>query len=91
MRPVLRSLWLAIHLAIGLCSSAPEALDLTDESQATLDMYGIGLPAGSHKLSVGPSVFGRQCLIARRLVQRGVRFIQICTPRSCGSWVWIIT
>jgi hypothetical protein len=51
MRPVLRSLWLAIHLAIGLCSSAPEAFDLTDESQATLDMYGIGLPAGSHKLT----------------------------------------
>ncbi|MCE2799209.1 MAG: DUF1501 domain-containing protein [Planctomycetaceae bacterium] len=65
------------EMAFQLQTSAPEALDLTDESQATLDMYGIGLPAGSHKLSVGPSVFGRQCLIARRLVQRGVRFIQI--------------
>jgi hypothetical protein len=65
------------ELAFQLQTSAPEALNLSDETQATLDMYGVHLPAGSHKLSVGPSVFGRQCLIARRLIERGVRFIQI--------------
>jgi uncharacterized protein (DUF1501 family) len=40
-------------------------------------MYGLTEPAGNHKLSLGPSVFGRQCLIARRLIERGVRFVQI--------------
>jgi hypothetical protein len=65
------------ELAFQLQTSAPEALNLSDEAQATLDMYGVHLPTGSHKLSVGPSVFGRQCLIARRLIERGVRFIQI--------------
>jgi Protein of unknown function (DUF1501) len=67
----------AYELAFQLQSSAPEALDLSGETQETLDMYGLNLPAGGHRLSVGPSVFGRQCLIARRLVERGVRFIQI--------------
>jgi len=67
----------AYELAFQLQSSAPEALDLSGETQETLDMYGLNLPAGGHRLSVGPAVFGRQCLIARRLVERGVRFIQI--------------
>ena len=40
-------------------------------------MYGLYDPKPSHKLSVGPAPFGRQCLIARRLIERGVRFVQI--------------
>jgi uncharacterized protein (DUF1501 family) len=40
-------------------------------------MYGIFDKKPSHKISVGPAHFGRQCLIARRLVERGVRFVQI--------------
>lgn len=57
--------------------SAPEALDVESESEATREMYGFFDPVGSHRLSVAPGVFGRQCLIARRLVERGVRFVQI--------------
>lgn len=65
------------ELAFQLQSSAPEALDLSQETQLTHEMYGLMEPAGNHKLSLGPSVFGRQCLIARRLIERGVRFVQI--------------
>jgi hypothetical protein len=65
------------ELAFQLQSAAPEALDLTAESEATRTLYGINSPKGSHPLTVGPAPFGRQCLVARRLVERGVRFIQI--------------
>ena len=66
------------ELAFQLQREAPEALDLSSESAATLEMYGAnqGRP-GDHPLALGPAPFGRQCLIARRLVERGVRFIQI--------------
>ena len=65
------------ELAFRLQATAPEALDLSQESEATKAMYGLNDPKGSHSLTVGPAPFGRQCLIARRLVERGVRFIQI--------------
>lgn len=65
------------ELAFALQSSAPEALDITRESEKTREMYGINESKGIHPISVGPAPFGRQCLIARRLVERGVRFIQI--------------
>ena len=49
--------------------SAGETLDLTRENQGTFNLYGIGRePTDS---------FGRRCLLARRLVERGVRFVQI--------------
>lgn len=65
------------ELAFQLQSSAPELQDLSGEDAATLELYGLNEPKGDHPLSLGPSVFGRQCLIARRLVERGVRFVQI--------------
>ena len=65
------------ELAFQLQSAAPEALDITAESEATRTLYGLNSPKGSHPLTVGPAPFGRQCLVARRLVERGVRFIQI--------------
>jgi len=65
------------ELAFQLQSSAPESLDLSQESRATLESYGIFDPKPEHKLAVGSAPFGRQCLIARRLVERGVRFVQI--------------
>ena len=40
-------------------------------------MYGLFDSYPPHRLAVGPAVFGRQCLIARRLIERGVRFVQI--------------
>lgn len=65
------------ELAFRLQAAAPEALDLSQESAETQAMYGLQDPKGNHPLTVGPAPFGRQCLIARRLVERGVRFIQI--------------
>jgi Protein of unknown function (DUF1501) len=67
----------AYELAFQLQSTAPAALDLSQESQATHDLYGLNDPKPQHKQSLGSGPFGRQCLIARRLVERGVRFVQI--------------
>ena len=50
-------------------SEAPDAVDLTQERQSVLDLYGIG------QAETDP--FGRKCLMARRLVERGVRFVQL--------------
>src|SRR5919109_641559 len=50
-------------------AEAPQTVDLSQETQATLDMYGVGREP-THE-------YGRNCLIARRLVERGVRFIQL--------------
>ena len=49
--------------------SAANVLDLSSETQATLDMYGIGQKATDS--------YGRRCLYARRLIERGVRFVQL--------------
>ncbi len=57
------------ELAFRMQSAAPEAVDLNRETQRTLDMYGVG-QTPTHE-------FGRNCLIARRLVERGVRFVQL--------------
>lgn len=57
------------ELAARMQISASDALDLSKETQSTLDMYGIGRePTDS---------YGRRCLMARRLVERGVRFVQL--------------
>ena len=58
----------AYEMAYRMQTSAPEAMDLKGESRATLDLYGVD-PAK-------PS-FARNCLLARRLVERGVRFVQL--------------
>ncbi len=66
------------ELAFRLQTTAPEALDLSQESPATLESYGVNAPKPDwHTLAQGPSAFGKQCLTARRLVERGVRFVQI--------------
>ena len=68
----------AYELAFELQMTAPEALDLSQETPETLALYGVNEPKPDwHKLALGPAPFGRQCLIARRLVERGVRFVQI--------------
>lgn len=64
-------------LAHRMQVSAKEALDLSSEDPRTLEMYGFNDPAPDHPLALAPGVFGRQCLIARRLVERDVRFVQI--------------
>ena len=53
----------------------PALMDLTSETQATLDGYGIGSGKATDR-------FGRQCLLARRLCESGVRFIEVTAPVS---------
>ncbi len=66
------------ELAFQLQNTAPEALDLSSETKHTLDMYGVHEPKPDfHRLALGPAPFGRQCLTARRFIERGVRFVQI--------------
>jgi hypothetical protein len=66
------------ELAFQLQRTAPEVMDLSQESRQTLEMYGLHQPRPTnHRLAYGPAHFGRQCLTARRLVERGVRFVQI--------------
>ena len=66
------------ELAFNMQAEAPEVLDLSTETQLTLEQYGITEPKPDwHSLALGPSTFGQQCLVARRMVERGVRFIQI--------------
>jgi hypothetical protein len=59
----------AYEMAYRMQTSAPELMDTSDESQATLDLYGIKDPKETS--------FARNCLLARRLVERGVRFVQL--------------
>jgi hypothetical protein len=66
------------ELAFNLQATAPEALDLSQEDERTLELYGVNEPKPEwHSLAQGPATFGRQCLTARRLVERGVRFVQL--------------
>ena len=59
----------AYELAFRMQAHAPEAVDLGSESAATRKLYGIDEPK--------TAVMGRNCLLARRLVERGVRFVQL--------------
>jgi hypothetical protein len=67
--PVLRARIKAYELAFGMQTAVPETLQLDKESAATQKLYG--LDQGNTRS------FGRLCLTARRLVERGVRFVQI--------------
>jgi hypothetical protein len=57
------------ELAFRMQSAAPEAVDLAKETRQTLDAYGVGKKPTDE--------FGRNCVTARRLVERGVRFVQL--------------
>jgi Protein of unknown function (DUF1501) len=57
------------ELAYRMQAEAPEAVDIGGEAQQTLDMYGVGQQPTDE--------YGRNCLVARRLVERGVRFVQL--------------
>lgn len=76
------------ELAFQLQRTAPESLDISEETAATQEMYGIFDPKPDHPLSIGPTHFGRQCLIARRLVERGVRFVQIYSGGGNQQTSW---
>ena len=64
------------ELAARLQTTAPEVLDLSGESETTLRMYGTHEPATAD--------FGRNCLVARRLLERGVRFVQLWSGADNG-------
>ncbi|HZK79544.1 MAG TPA: DUF1501 domain-containing protein [Humisphaera sp.] len=67
----------SFELAYRMQTSAPEAFDIANESAATKELYGVG--------NKDCDVFGKQCLTARRLVERGVRFVQIFAGRGVGG------
>jgi len=69
----------AYELAARMQLSAPPLVDFSNEQQSVLDLYGIGVKETND--------FGRQLLLARRMVEKGVRFIQIChAGGGNGSW-----
>ena len=80
----------SLEMAFRMQTEAAEAFDIRKESSAVFDLYGIdGVPqAGNQKDSKnvkrdrGPGANARKMLLARRLVQRGVRFVQVW----CGGW-----
>ncbi len=62
------------ELAFRMQGAAPELIDLSSETKATRDLYGIEAGAADR--------FGKMCLMARRMVERGVRYVQLI----CGGW-----
>jgi hypothetical protein len=68
------------ELAYRMQVAAPEALDLDRETEATRRLYGVENPRCRH--------FARQCLIARRMVERGVRFVQIYSGGEENERSW---
>jgi hypothetical protein len=73
----------SFELAFRMQTAAPEAFDITGESDATKKLYGVG---------DGPTdIFAKQCLLARRLTERGVRMVQVYHTQtskrsSCQLW-----
>ncbi len=76
--PALAARIKSFETAFGMQTEMPEALDLSKEDDKTLALYGLnrGQTDG----------FGWQCLVARRLVQRGVRFVEVIHTGSSGNW-----
>ena len=68
----------SFETAAGMQLAMPDVLDLTQETDATLGLYG--LEKGSSK------GFAWQCLVARRLVERGVRFVELIDVGSHDNW-----
>ncbi|XZE52090.1 DUF1501 domain-containing protein [Planctomycetaceae bacterium SH139] len=68
------------ELAYKMQTSAPEAVDLSQEDARTLDLYGITQERTED--------FGRRCLLARRLVERGVRFVQLYSGGAHNDDNW---
>ena len=68
------------EMAYRMQSAVPELADLSGESAGTRALYGVDDPLTAE--------YGRQCLLARRLVERGVRFVQCINPRVKGHDRW---
>jgi hypothetical protein len=76
--PLLAARMKSFETAFGMQAEMPEVFDLSRESKTTLDLYGLerGRTAG----------FAWQCLIARRLAERGVRFVELIDSGSSNNW-----
>ena len=70
----------AYDLAFRMQMEAPEVLDLGNEPQETLDLYGVGVEPTND--------YGRRCLLARRLVESGVRFVCVVSGGGPGNLQW---
>jgi hypothetical protein len=68
------------ELAWRMQNNAPAVLDLSQETQDTMALYGIGEKETDN--------FGRQCLMARRLCENGVRFVQVTSGAAGGASNW---
>ncbi len=73
----------SFELAFRMQAAAPEAFDVTNESPETKKLYGLDDPI--------TEIFGKQCLMARRLVERGVRMVQVYHTQNskranCQLW-----
>ncbi len=76
--PLLSARIKSFETAFGMQAEMPEVFDLSKEDDATLKLYG--LERGSTK------GFAWQCLVARRLAERGVRFVELIDVGSSGNW-----
>ena len=68
------------ELAARLQLSAPGLIEIDQESQVTRELYGIDKQPTAD--------FGRRCLMARRMIERGVRFVQVWSGHGGGSQNW---
>ena len=68
----------AFELAFRMQREAPEAFDLSRESASMHQLYGVG--------NAATDLFGRQCLLARRLLERGVRYVQLFDAPENNAW-----
>tara|TARA_R110002096_G_scaffold122929_3_gene266106 strand:+ start:21938 stop:23395 length:1458 start_codon:yes stop_codon:yes gene_type:complete len=68
------------ELAYRMQATAPEAIDLEQETEETQNLYGLNHPKTED--------FGKKCLMARRLVERGVRFIQLYSGGAHNDHNW---
>ncbi|MES2506516.1 MAG: DUF1501 domain-containing protein [Verrucomicrobiota bacterium] len=66
----------AYELAFRMQTAAPNAVDISEESEATKNLYGLDDPTTKE--------FGTRCLLARRMIERGVRFVQLYSGDTNG-------
>ena len=78
--PGLRARIKSYELAFGMQTAVPEVLKLETETEATRQAYGLDKDV--------TKTFGQQCLSARRLVEKGVRFVQIFHGNNGGAGAW---
>lgn len=76
--PNLRARINSFHTANGMMQVAPELFDLSEETKGTLDLYGVK--------EADRTSFGWQCLMARRMIERGVRVVELIDSGASGNW-----